>query len=142
MSHRKDKPDEVDIALVRLVGLGYTSLEAGKKLGLVRWATRSRIVRLKHLTGTSTQAHLVWWMLNEYLMWYDPRRRFESKKPDQLKLDLIQMVAQGHSQEEICQKLYLTPGGYDRRIRDARRMTNTKSTAHLVAICWTKDWII
>lgn len=96
--------------------------------------------RLGELTQTTTQAHLVYWMLNDYRIYYAKRRR--TKTLDPLKLAMVERIAIGHPREKICRELYITLGGYDRRIRDARYKVGAKSTAHLVQICWTEDWII
>lgn len=141
MAEKKTKPDEVDIEIGRLLGLGYTSKDAGVAVGLQHYALRNRVHRLKVLTGAVSQAQLVYWMLTEGYIWYWAKWHRKKLKPSNAQLLVIELIAQGMSEEVIREKLRLSQGGFGRRVRDARIKTKTKTQAHLVALCWAQDWI-
>jgi DNA-binding CsgD family transcriptional regulator len=141
VAEKKIKPDEVDIEITRLLGRGYTSLDAGIEIGLGRHALRNRMHRLRVLTGTVSQANLVYWMLTEGHIWYWSRWERNKHRPSDAQLQVVELIAAGLSEETIRRQLHLSTGGFGRRVRDARIKTSTKSQAHLVAICWAQNWI-
>lgn len=141
MTAKKTKPDQLDVELIRRLSWGYTALEGGSQLGLGKWATQQRIRRLKELTGSTILPQLTYWMHTHYYLW-PQTRKIPTPKPDPLKLEVIQLRAHGYSAEQIQRQLYLSKGGYERRIRDAHILTRTKHDSHIVSVCWSEDFIV
>lgn len=140
MVRRKIDLDWMDLKVVYLLGRGYTVQQMSQVMGVSVKRIHSRIYRLYSLTGTGSHCQLVYWMLSEYKFGY-PKRGFRSAM-DETQLELIQMLADGYYREDIRKRLGLIPSKYDRTLLSARRKARAKTKEHLVAICWTEDWIV
>lgn len=138
---RKVKPDELDIEIVRRLSLGFTTLQAGDQLGLGKWTVQDKVRRVKQVTNSHTLPQLVYWMHTNYYLWPQKRKK-PTDRPDEVKIEIIQLRAWGFSQGQIQKKLFLNHHQYKRRIREAHRITRTRNDPHMISVCWSENFIV
>jgi DNA-binding NarL/FixJ family response regulator len=136
-------PNEDDLDIIRRLGWGYTAVQVARRRKVTSHTIHNRLKFLYQMTGAVNQVSLVYWALNneriEYTWQHDSSRR---KKLPEPKLQVVELLARGYNQTAIGRKLSLSAWGVDRRIRESRASLGCKTQAHLVAICWTEDWIV
>lgn len=94
------------------------------------------------MTGAQNKNHLVYWMLDKDLIDYPLHRGPKRQKPTPAQLEVVELIIQGYTRENVARKLYLTREGVDRRITVACRKLGCKNTAQLIAVCWQENWIV
>lgn len=109
-------------------------------MGSSNKALFSRVSRLYEITGTCTQSQLMYWMLSEDKFQYP--KRFSSPRLDDTHLDIVQLLVQGKYRDDIQKKLTLSDSLYDRRLKAAKDKVHARTNLHLVATCYTEDWIL
>lgn len=138
-SRYRRQPTEKEIELLEMVGGGTTVREAAAQLDRNYYSLIGRVNRLKEISGRPTLPSLVHWGLTEMHIHYD---RHNLRKIDSRKLEVVQRIAIGQSRAQICGFMYLTKDGFERRVRNARADVGATNMSHLVAICWSEDWIV
>lgn len=140
LAPKKTAPDWVDLKMMYLLGRGYSVVESAVVMGSSNKALFARIARLYQITGTETQSQLMYWMLSEDKFHYPSM--FSRRRLDSIHTEIVQLLVEGYYREDIQKKLILSSSMYDKRLKVAKNRVNARTNLHLVAICYTEDWII
>jgi len=136
--HRR-KPTKRELELLEMIGAGTGATAAAEELGLTYWAMKSRLAKLREVTGLNGLNELVYWGLTEGHIYYKPQGLTCTLTPRHIEVVEGLTVAKGIHQ--MAKEFHVTPFGIERRIRVAREKTGAKTQPHLIAICYTEDWI-
>lgn len=134
----RTQPTAKERQLLEAVGSGARVKDLSLEWGLSYYTLTDRLRRLKRMSGLRTMSGLVYWGLTNMHIHYSG---VGLTRLDQRKLEIVEQLALGKSDAQICQELYLSRDGFERRVRDARLKVGAAHRPHLVAICWSEDWI-
>lgn len=134
----RTQPTAKECQLLQAVGSGARVRDLSVEWGFNYYTLTDRLRRLKRISGLRTMSGLVYWGLTNLHIHYSS---VGLTRLDDRKLEIVEQLALGKSDAEICKKLYLSQDGFERRVRDARFKVGAVHRPHLVAICWSEDWI-
>lgn len=135
----RTRPTAKEIELINYVSQGWLITEAAELIGISYMGALSRSRRLKRISGKPTMAAIVYWGLTEL---YIQRDRIGIKPLKKTELDVVKLLAEGKTEEQVGNRLGLSTSGTHRRIKVAKLHTGASTHAHLVAIAWAEDWLI
>lgn len=137
---------EVDVRrdwpLLALLANGFDSHEICRVTGLSLAANRSRTRRMRELTGTRNNAHLVYWaLMNDHLAPLPHKRPFATAlSPRQI--EVVERLAHGDSHDEVGKALFITTPTVRTYIEVAKDKARAVNGTHLVALVWSHDLFV
>lgn len=131
-----------ELNIVYMLGRGYPASEIAKRFGVATQYMHLCIQAIYRKTGTKNRNHLVYWMLDQGYLEYPLYRGKKRSRPTPAQLEVVEQLARGYTLAAIAYRLGVTADGLQKRLGRLHKNLGTRTSAHLVAICWEEDWYV
>jgi DNA-binding CsgD family transcriptional regulator len=131
---RRFKDAEV---MLELLALGFDGTEISTYLGIQKDTFRGRIERLKNRFGARNLTHLVYQALDAEII--EPIPLWAPFVLSPVEIEIIELVATGHTKMEISKKVHVTENAILKRLLTAKDRNGAFTTHHLIAMWYSEE---